>query len=93
MQLVTIIGSVAALLTTVAYVPQTIQTIRTRATDDLSLPTFLMLFLGTILWSIYAILLRDIPILATNLISLVLASIILYIKLFAKSRRPDAAAR
>ena len=74
----------AALRTTVAYVPQTTKTIRTRATDDLSLPTFLLLFLGTILWSTYALLLHSIPILVTNLISLVLASLILYLKLTSK---------
>lgn len=84
MTLVTIIGSLAALLTTVAYVPQAYQTIRTRDTSALSLPTFLMLFVGTCLWGTYAVLIHDIPILMTNLISGGLATIILYIKLTAK---------
>jgi len=81
---VTIIGSLAALLTTVAYVPQAYQTIRTRDTSALSLPTFLMLFVGTCLWGTYAVLIHDIPILLTNLISGGLATIILYIKLTNK---------
>jgi MtN3 and saliva related transmembrane protein len=84
MTLVTIIGSLAALLTTVAYVPQAYQTIRTRDTSALSLPTFLMLFAGTCLWGTYAVLIHDLPILMTNLISGGLATIILYIKLTAK---------
>ena len=84
MMLVTIVGSVAAFCTTVALLPQAIQTIRTRATDALSLPTYLLLFCGTILWGIYAVLIKDVPILITNAISLVLSSIILYLKLTAK---------
>jgi MtN3 and saliva related transmembrane protein len=89
---VTIIGSLAALLTTVAYVPQAYQTIRTRDTSALSLPTFLMLFVGTCLWGTYAVLIHDIPILLTNLISGGLATIILYIKLTTKpdEERPVA---
>ncbi len=39
-----IIGTVAAILTTSAFVPQAIKTIRTRNTEGLSLPTFTMLF-------------------------------------------------
>ena len=90
MMLVTIIGSVAAFCTTVALLPQAIQTIKTRATDDLSLPTYLLLFCGTILWGIYAVMIKDIPILITNVISLVLSSIILFLKLTSKSRRGAA---
>lgn len=91
MTLAPIIGSLAALLTTVAYVPQAYQTIRTRDISALSLPTFLLLFAGTCLWGTYAVLIHDIPILLTNLISGGLATVILYIKLTAKPG--DKAAR
>jgi MtN3 and saliva related transmembrane protein len=84
MTLVTIIGNLAALLTTVAYVPQAYRTIKTRDTSALSLPTFLILFAGTCLWGIYAVLIHNMPILLTNLICGILASIILYLKLTAK---------
>ncbi len=92
MNFVTIVGSLAALLTTVAYVPQAYQTIKTRDTSALSLPTFLMLFVGTCLWGTYAVLIHDIPILLTNLISGGLATIILYLKLTARpgDERPAA---
>ncbi|MDJ0366060.1 SemiSWEET transporter [Hymenobacter sp. H14-R3] len=84
MTLATIIGNIAALLTTVAYVPQAYRTIKTRDTSALSLPTFLILFAGTCLWAVYAVLIDNLPILLTNLICGVLASIILYLKLTAK---------
>ncbi|RZL13217.1 MAG: hypothetical protein EOO62_08800 [Hymenobacter sp.] len=84
MTLATIIGNIAALLTTVAYVPQAYRTIKTRDTSALSLPTFLILFAGTCLWGVYAVLINNLPILFTNLICGILASIILYLKLTAK---------
>ena len=92
MTTVTIIGSLAAFLTTIAYVPQAYQTIKTRDTSALSLPTFLILFLGTCLWGAYAVLIHDLPILLTNLISGGLATVILYLKLTAKpgSEKPAA---
>ena len=93
MTTVTIIGSLAALLTTVAYVPQAYQPLKPRDTSALSLPTFLMLFVGTCLWGTYAVLIHDIPILLTNLISGGLATIILYIKLTAKPGEEKPVAR
>jgi MtN3 and saliva related transmembrane protein len=92
MTLATIIGNIAALLTTVAYVPQAYRTIKTRDTSALSLPTFLILFAGTCLWGVYAVLIDNLPILLTNLICGILASIILYLKLTAKpnSGRPTS---
>jgi MtN3 and saliva related transmembrane protein len=93
MTTVTIVGSLAAFLTTIAYVPQAYQTIKTRDTSALSLPTFLILFLGTCLWGAYAVLIHDIPILLTNLISGGLATIILYLKLTTKPGEEKPAAR
>lgn len=93
MTTVTVIGSLAAFLTTIAYVPQAYQTIKTRDTSALSLPTFLILFVGTCLWGTYAVLIHDIPILMTNLISGGLATIILYLKLTAKPGTEKPVAR
>lgn len=78
-----IIGTVAAILTTSAFVPQAIKTIRTRDTEGLSLPTFTMLFLGTVLWTIYGIGIGDKPIIYANIITGFLAGIIVCLKLNA----------
>ena len=84
MNTVTVIGAVAALLTTVAYVPQAYKTIKTRSTASLSLPTYIMLFLGTCLWEAYGLLLGDWSIIFTNLVCGLLGSVILYLKLIEK---------
>ena len=84
MQLISVIGAVAALFTTTAYVPQAYKTIKTRSTASLSLPTFVMLFIGTCLWEAYGLLLHDWSIIFTNLVCGLLGSVILYMKLVEK---------
>ena len=77
----TIIGLVAAFLTTGAYVPQAVKTWRTRRTGDLSLSMFTMVFLGTVSWLVYGILKNDMPIILANTITLGTSFVILYFKL------------
>jgi MtN3 and saliva related transmembrane protein len=77
-------GSLAAFLTTAAYVPQAYKTIKTRSTSSLSLPTYVMLFLGTCLWVVYGLHTGDVPVLASNVVTSLLAGIILCLKFRAK---------
>jgi MtN3 and saliva related transmembrane protein len=79
--LTTLIGLGAATCTTVAYVPQVIKAWRTRSTTDISMGTFLLLFVGITLWLIYGVILRDPPLILANLITLCLATTILVFKL------------
>jgi len=81
MSLVTLIGSAAALCSTVAYLPQVVRTWRTRSTHDISLGMFSVMVLATALWLIYGIALDDGAIIASNSLCLVLSGIILFFKL------------
>ena len=87
MDYVTIIGLIAACLTTGAYVPQAIKTWKTRRTGDLSLGMFTMIFLGTICWLLYGIMKGDLPIILANTITLGLSFVILYFKVM-ESKNP-----
>jgi len=78
---VTLIGLGAAFCTTIAFLPQAIKTWRTRSTEDISLGMFLTFSIGTLLWLIYGLLLHDIPLIAANGITLVLALTILGFKI------------
>ena len=78
---VTLIGLGAAFCTTIAFLPQAIKTWRTRSTEDISLGMFLTFSIGTLLWLIYGLLLHDIPLIAANGITLVLALTILGLKI------------
>jgi MtN3 and saliva related transmembrane protein len=50
-----LVGYLAGLLTLVGYLPQTVKTIRTRKTKDLSLLTFAIIGTSAILWTIYGL--------------------------------------
>lgn len=81
MNSITLIGLAAATLTTVAFVPQVVRTWRTRSTHDISLPMFLVLAAGIVLWLIYGAMIRDMPLILANLVTLVLVLTILFFKL------------
>lgn len=75
------IGVIAGILTLVGYLPQTIKTIATRKTKDLSLPTFLIIGLSASLWVVYG-LIKGLPsIWLTNSIVALCSAIIAVIKI------------
>lgn len=76
-----LLGHLAGLLTTGAFVPQLIRVLRTRQTRDISLVTFILFVLGVALWLVYGLLLQAWPVVAANGATLVLALIILGAKL------------
>lgn len=77
----TLIGLAAALCTTIAFLPQVIQTWRTRSTKDISLAMFLVFTTGIFLWLVYGVIIHDAPLIAANGITFVLSATILYFKL------------
>lgn len=77
MSLVTAIGFLAAICTTVAFIPQAIKTIKTKNTKDLSLPMYAILVFGIFMWLTYGVMNIDIPIILANVVTLVFALIIL----------------
>lgn len=76
-----VIGLAAGSLTTVAFLPQVIKTWKSGSAKDLSLGMFSFFCLGVLLWLIYGIMTKDVPVIAANLATLVLSSTILYFKL------------
>jgi MtN3 and saliva related transmembrane protein len=77
---VTIIGMIGASLTTVAFLPQAIKTIRTKNTRDLSLGMFVLSEMGVVMWLTYGILIGDLPIIFANVITFFLISTIIVMK-------------
>lgn len=49
-------GMLASVAMILGYLPQAIQTIRTRNTDGIAMPTFIMMFVGAIFFVIQALL-------------------------------------
>ena len=74
-------GFAAGLLTTIAFVPQVWKTWRTKSAKDLSLGMTSLFAAGVALWLIYGFLLNEPPIIFWNVITMVLASLLLVFKL------------
>jgi MtN3 and saliva related transmembrane protein len=78
---VEVIGSVAAVSTTVCWVPQALKILREKRTEGLSLVTQIVFTFGVALWLAYGLLLHNWPILLANATTLVLSLAILILKL------------
>lgn len=76
-----IIGSVAATLTTVAFIPQVWQVWKSRHTKDISLAMYATFTSGVALWFAYGLLMQAWPIIIANAITLLLAGTVLILKL------------
>jgi MtN3 and saliva related transmembrane protein len=79
--LIDTIGSAAAALTTLSFVPQAWQTFKTRDVSGISLGMYTAFTMGVALWLIYGLLIGAWPIIIANVITLVLALAILWMKL------------
>ncbi len=79
-----LLGMLAGILTTVAFLPQVIKTWKSRSAKDLSLGMFSIFCMGVLLWLIYGLLIDDLPIILANLITLILALTLLVFKLSFK---------
>lgn len=81
MNILRIIGLVAATLTTLAFVPQVWRTLKTRDTRGISFGMYAAYTVGITLWLIYGLLLHDLPITLANAVTLLLAAVMLAFKL------------
>ena len=84
------IGYFAASLTTLSFVPQVWQTWKTRHTKDISLRMYLLFTCGVALWLVYGLLVDALPVVLSNLVTLVLASAVLVMKLRFERKPPQA---
>jgi len=75
------IGLLAAVCTTVSFVPQLIRVWRLRSARDISLTMFLIFSLGTLLWLLYGIFIRALPVILANAVTLALSLAILALKM------------
>jgi len=79
------IGYVAAILTTGSFLPQMIKTIRTKDTSGISLFMYLFFVLGIILWFVYGLKIKSMPIILANVFTGIMATVILLYKVIEVS--------
>ncbi|NCO64411.1 MAG: hypothetical protein GW839_09150 [Flavobacteriales bacterium] len=76
-----IIGFIAAVLTTAAFLPQVYKTWKTKDVSALSLPMLLMFFIGVLGWLIYGVLIDSPSMIFANAITLVSSFLLVYYKI------------
>ena len=77
MTAITLLGLVAALFTTASFVPQVVKTWRSGSSADLSLGMYTIFAIGIVLWLVYGVLIRDLPVVLANGVTLLLVLTVL----------------
>lgn len=91
MTIVTVIGSLAALASTVSFAPQAWKIVRTRDTAAISAKMYAVTVVGFALWTSYGLMLMQWPIIVTNSICFLLSGFILAMKLLPRRERDKVA--
>ncbi|HEW5378390.1 hypothetical protein BH638_03475 [Streptococcus pneumoniae] len=73
------IGSIAAILTTFAFLPQVFRVVKTKDTGTIAM--YVMQVIGIALWLAHGIRIGDLPLILANSVSFLLSGIILFYKL------------
>ncbi len=87
MESMMLIGLAAAFCTTAAFVPQVVLILRTGNVDGISLGMYSIFTVGVMLWLSYAVLLGDLPMLLANVVTLLLALIVLVLVIRHRLKR------
>ena len=75
-----LIGYIAAVLTSLAFVPQVLMVIKTNDTRSISLGMYTLFAVGISLWLLYGFMLMAYPIIFANAFTLSMSLVILYKK-------------
>ena len=75
-----IIGLIAAVLTTTAYVPQAYKAWKTKSAGSVSLAMYLIMLVGITLWLVYGIHLNSLSMILANSATIILTLTIIYFK-------------
>ncbi len=72
------LGYLAGVCTAIVFLPQTIQTIRSKNISGLSVVSYSIYCIGMISWILYGIYMHSVQMVLFNSISLIFAAIVLY---------------
>jgi len=86
MDFITILGLIAASLTTFSFIPQMLKTWQSKSAKDVSFVMLISFNIGIFLWLIYGISLQALPIILANGVTLIFNIIILWLKIKYRRR-------
>ncbi|MEC3906601.1 SemiSWEET transporter [Tamlana sp. 2201CG12-4] len=76
-----LIGFIAAVLTTAAFLPQVYKTWKTKDVSSLSLPMLVIFFIGITMWLVYGFLMHSPSMIFANSITIVSSFLLMYFKI------------
>jgi len=76
-----ILGMLAAIITTGAFLPQVYKTWKTKNTKGLSLTMYVSFFIGVSLWFVYGFYLNSLPMILANIVTTISTLILIGLKL------------
>ena len=74
---ITLLGILAGALTSSSFIPQAYRIIKTKRTEGISIPMYTLFTIGVFIWLIYGILMHDLAVILTNIVTFIPALIIL----------------
>ena len=87
MNWIQILGLTAGICTATSLVPQVIKTLKEKKAEEVSMTMLLVLQAGLVLWIVYGIERKDLPIVATNSFSLLVNIVMVILRI--KYKRPQ----
>ena len=86
MTAIDILGMTAGSITAITFLPQVIKTWKTKSAGDISMLMFTFATISVIMWLVYGIILKSLPIIYTNSLVLINSLIMLYFKFRFKKK-------
>jgi MtN3 and saliva related transmembrane protein len=80
------IGIAAGVCTAVSLIPQIIKILKEKKAQDISMLYLVVLLVGLILWIVYGVLRKDIPVIATNVTSVVINVVTIFLGMKYKKK-------
>ncbi len=85
-----VLGLLAGILTTIAFVPQVLKTYRTKSGKDISRGMISIFSVGVLLWLVYGIVIDSLPLILANSVTLVLTLAIIALKIrYGRTKPPE----
>jgi MtN3 and saliva related transmembrane protein len=86
LMLVNIIGFLAAFTSTISLIPQIIKMFKTRSVEDISICMVFNFLVTSALWIVYGYMITSWSVFLTNILMLILATIMVYMKIKYRQR-------
>ena len=80
MDWIEVIGLFGSLLSSITFIPQVVQTWKTKSVSDLNLTMLLIIVLSTVIWLVYGFGRGALPVIIANAIIFILSIILVYFK-------------